>query len=459
MRICSRHIIFFILGILPVFGRAQTTLRLKNCIETAVENNLQAQLSSNSISSAEINYIQKKFDFLPSINANIPINKSFGKSADIYTQQIALSPWTSNPSLIATFTAFKGFSKWSELKNAEYGLLASKYSLENLKNDIRINTALAFFQVVFAEENLKIAQNRKALLTKQLEKAQHQFEAGAITEGDVFTVKSQLATESVNLITQENTYNRALLDLILSMNLNPQQSYEIEQPLIGEIEGIEAIPNLEDIYAEAKLSNPGIRNQEFKALSAKYAIISARAAFMPTLNISFGLASFYSSNARDQIGYRVNSQGFPEIVYGDRKPVMTQFNSNFSQTMSISLNVPIFNRYLNRQNYLTSKLNLENALLNVQITQNDLFKSIQQAHLDAKAASAKYEATLIQLESLREAYRYAEAKQNAGLMDFYTFIDVLNNLTKAEVDLVQARYDFVLKRKILDLYQGKELSF
>ncbi len=459
MKIRFHHILLFSLFSIPLLSTAQTTLRLRNCIETAVENNLQAQLSSNSINSAEITLLQKKFDFLPSVNANLPINKSFGKSADIYTQQIAISPWTSNPSLIASFTAFKGLSKWSGLKNAEYSLMASQYSLEDLKNDIRINTALAFFQVVFAGENLKIARNRKEVLTKQLEKAQFQFEAGAVTEGDVYTVKAQVATEAVNVISQENAYNRALLDLVLSMNLDPAVSYEVEAPILMEFEGEQTIPSITSVFDEAKMSNPGIRKQEFQALAAKYAINTARASFMPTVNINFGMGSFYSSNARDRVGYGLDADGFPQIIYGDTKPILAQLETNFSQSMSISLNIPIFNRYLNRQSYLNSKLNYKNALLNVEITQNDLFKSIQQAHLDARAAMAKYEATEIQLESLNESFRYAEAKQNAGMLDFYTFIDILNNKTKAEVDLVQARYDFVLKRKILDLYQGKELSF
>lgn len=337
--------------------------------------------------------------------------------------------------------------------------MANQYSLKDLENDIRINTALAFFQVVFASENLKIARNRKEVLEKQLEKATHELEAGAKTEGDVYGVKAQLATESVNVISQENAYNRALLDLVLSMNLNPSANYEVEAPVLMEIEGSDDIPSIEAVFDEAKLSNPGIRKQEFQALAAKYSINGARAAFMPTVNINFGLGSFYSSNSRERAGFGLDPDGFPEIIYGNRIPVLTQLETNFSSSMSISLNIPIFNRYQNRQSYLNSKLNYQNALLNVEIEQNDLFKSIQQAHLDARAALAKFKATEIQLESLTETFRYAEAKQAAGLMDFYTFIDILNNKTKAEVDLIQAQYDFVLKRKILDLYQGKELSF
>ncbi|HEX2899859.1 MAG TPA: TolC family protein, partial [Bacteroidia bacterium] len=279
---------------------AQTSLTLEQCLQLAVENNVQVKISENTVTGSEISYIQKKFDFLPTVSMSLPLNKSFGNSADILTQQIAVSPWTSNPSLGASLVAFRGFSKWNELKNAQYTLSANQYSLEDLKNDIRLNTALAFFQVMFAADNLQIGRSRLELLEKQLTNVQKQFEAGAKAQGDVYALQSQLAGERVNAVTLQNNYDRSLLDLVLTLNLEPGGQYEIVRPnfIDATVEELEA---LDAVFQSARLSNPGVRQQEFRALAAKYAANSARAAYFPTLNVSFGLGTFYSSNAKETV--------------------------------------------------------------------------------------------------------------------------------------------------------------
>jgi outer membrane protein len=435
---------------------SQRSLTLDECLRIAVESNIQAKISQNSVESAQLTFIQKKFDFLPSVNGTLPVSKSFGTSLDPNLFIVAKSPWNATPGLTASINAFGGFVKWNNMRNAEQNLLATQYSLEDLKNDIRLNTALAFFQVVFATDNLKIAHDRLALLAQQLEKVQKEVAAGTKTEGDVYNVKAQVATEKVNLITQENNYNRNLLNLILSMNLDPAEEYTLVRPAI--MDAPEEVESLTTIFEEAKLNNPGIRKQQFSALAAKYAMYGARAPFMPTLGIGFALGSRYSSANRERIitGY-VN--GEPVIVQGDRVPLFTQFSDNFYQSMSLQLTIPIFSRFQPRQSYRIAKVNYQSALLNIQAEQIDLYKAVQQAYLDATAAKSKFLATQEQIESLNEAYRYAEAKYQAGLLDFYNYIEVLNNKTKAELESVEAQYDYLLKRKILDLYQGKSLGF
>jgi outer membrane protein len=439
-------------GLLP----AQRALTLEECLQLVVENNIQVKISENNVEGSEVTYVQRKFDFLPSAAMSLPVNKSFGNSADIFTQQIAVSPWTSNPSLSATIVAFRGFSKWNELKNAQYTLSASQYSLEDLKNDLRLNTAMAFFQVLFAADNLQIGQSRLELLEKQLANVQKQVDAGAKTQGDIYVLQSQLALERLNAVTQQNTYDRSLLDLILIMNLDPTQSYTVVRPAFMEV--VDELENINVVFQAARLNNPAVLQQEFRVLAAKYAVKTARAPYFPTLNVSYGIGSFYSSNAKNPIGYAL-VEGFPQIIYGPRIPMFDQFENNFNQMLSLNLTVPIFNRMLTRQNYLLSRLNHQNTELALRSEELELYKAIQQAHLDAKAADAKYAATEAQMESFKESLRYAQARYDAGILDFVAYLEVVNNNTRAEIERIQAQYDRVLKRKIIDLYQGKPLKF
>lgn len=440
-----------------VGGHAQTPLTLEGCLNRAVEANLQVQISAISVSSAEVTYIQRKFDFLPTVAANLPATKTFGKTADIFTNQIASSPWTSQSSLGATFTVFRGLSKWSELHNAEATLRANKYSLEDLKNDIRLNTAVAFFATMYAGDNLKIGKERLDLLEKQLDNLQHLVDAGTKTQGDLYSLQAQLATERMNAVNQQNAYDRSLLDLVLLLNMDPAEQYQIQRPELLDSE-VGELEDVNSIFQSARLTNPGVLKQEFAALAAKYAIRTAKAAYYPTFNVTFGLGSFFSTNTRRFLGYGY-VDNIPQAIFGARIPVFEQLGDNFSQSMSLSLTVPIFTRGLFRQNQKIAEFNHETAQLRVKSEELDLYRTVQQAHLDARAADARYAASQTQTESLTEALRYAQARYDAGMMDFVAYLEVLNNHTGAAVERSQAQYDRVLKRKILDIYQGKPLTF
>ena len=438
---------------------AQTHLSLPTCLETAVENNLSLRQTANNLTVSEVTVIQKKFAFLPSVAGGVSLSKSFGTSVDNFTQQIANSPLTGSPNLGASVALFQGMSKWNDLKAAQYSLEAADYSLEDLKNDIRLNVALAFFQVIFSEDQAKLAEERVALLGKQLEKAEAQLAAGVKTEGDVFAIRAQAATEKVNQVQQNNTYQRNLLNLLQAMNLDPMEPYILDRPDISAMETDPGLPSLESIRADAFANNPGLRARAMDALSKKYALSSTKATYYPTLSLSYGMGSFYSSNNRPVVRIDPGPNGTFIFVYGDPTPLDKQLSNNFGQNLSLNLNVPIFSNYNLKSAVVASRVRYENAILAEEIEGNDLFKAIQQAYWDYNAARAQLDATKEQIENVRKSYEYAELRHEAGMLDFYTLIDVLNTKTRAETSLFQARYDFVLKKKVVELYQGKTLQF
>lgn len=434
-------------------------LTLDQAMEIAVENNLSVQQQLNNLEVSEIQHIQRKFDFLPGVNASGSFNRAFGRSVDNFTQQIAESPITFTPSIGASLTLFQGFAKWNNLKNAANSLAADQYSLKDLKNDIRMNVALAFFQVIFATDNLALSVERLELLERQLERAEKQFAAGAITQGDVYSIKSQVATETVNKVQQTNALERARLDLLLSLNLDPQDNYDIQRPDVELMATALEIPAFEEVYGYASLNNPGIREKQLRILAQRHALNSARADFFPSVSLSYGAGTFYSSNARPIIGADTTPFGTPQPIYGDQFPLFEQLNDNFGHSISLSINIPIFNRLSTRQRFTNSRVAFNNAELALEIEEQDLYRAIQQAYQDARAAQASFAATQEQLVALTESYHYATQKFEAGLMDFYSYLEILNNKNRADRERIQAKYDLVLKIKILELYQGKDLRF
>lgn len=443
----------------PAVRAQSTSLDLAQCVNLAVQNNLSLRQGQNQVSLAEVNHLQQKYLFLPSVSGGLQVNQAFGTTVDNFTQQIANSPRTGSPNLGASMMLFQGFSRWHNLNASENRLKAAAYTQQDLENDIRLNTALAFFQVMFAQDQLALAQVRKTQLDQQVAKVDAQVQSGSKTQGDLFSVKAQLASENSAVVQAENTFARNLLDLLQVMNLDPEAGYTIQRFDINAVLPDSVLPPIADVLANAKAANPGIRAREMEALSTKYAVKAARSAFMPTLQLQYGLGSFYSSNSRPIIGFEPGPGGMIDVVYGDPIRLGPQLENNFGQSLSFNLNVPIFSNYSTRRNVIVAQLNEDNANIAIDLEVIELEKKIRLAHQDCRAAVAQRAAAREQVGSAQAAYTYAEARNEAGMLDFYSLLEVLNAKTRAESALIQAQYDLLLKSKVLDLYQGIPLQF
>ncbi len=345
------------------------------------------------------------------------------------------------------------------MKKAQADVEAAKYSLEDLRNDIRLNVALAYFQVIFSKDQISLVEERIELLNTQLKQTEKLLEAGVLTKGDVYTLKAQLATEKVNLVNNNNFYRQNLLNLILSMNADPNKDYELERPDIDDLMMQQGLTSVNSIFDQAIDYNPGLKSLKFQIAASEYQIRVNRASLFPTLSLSYGLRSFYSSSARPLLGFDQDPEQGLVPIYGDPNSISRQLGDNIGQAVGLSLNIPIFQNYLVRQNVRTSEINLENTILNYENEQNQLYQSILLAHQDAEAAYATFEATQEQILAADISFKFAQTRYDAGVIDFPTYLETLNNKTRAERELLQAKYDFILKTKILDLYQGKTLEF
>ncbi|HHG84040.1 MAG TPA: TolC family protein [Bacteroidetes bacterium] len=437
---------------------AQTPLSLEQCLEIAVASNLQVRQSGNSVSIEKINLIRRKFDFLPGLSSSISGSKNFGRTVDNFTQAIAQSPVTLNMNLGASLTIFRGFSKWNELRKAENSVKAAVYSLEDLKNDVRLNVALAFFQTIFARDNRAIAQNNRDLLARQVKRNQELVKAGKRTEGDLYGIEAEFATAKASLVTAQNSFESARLNLLLSLDLDPRENFELVRPDLERLVLGTEVRSPEAIFDYARQNNPAMREQEMRLLASKFAMQSARSVYFPTLSLNYGAYSFYSSNARPLDSLRF-VQGELHQFFGPTTPFNNQFSNNLSHGISLSLNIPIFSNWAFRQTYNNAQINYDNSILQYQSQKNELLRDVMQAWQDATAAQSQFSANQEKLISLQKSYEYAEKKYEVGLLDFYTLKEILNQKIRAELELNQAKYDYVLKRKVLDLYEGKEMRF
>jgi len=447
--------LLFLFLALGLSGFSQMDLSLGKCIDFALRNNIGLRQVQNQQKIAVLNQRQSMQDFLPDLNARVGFNRDFGSIVDNLALQRTSGRNSSNASLFSNLTLFSGLSKINTMKQRKAELKASEYAIDKTKNDLKLNVLLYFFQVIFDQENLEITENRKELISKQLEKTKKQLEAGLITKGALLVLQSQFSTESLNLLNQENLLSKDVLTLVQFLDLDPREKYQILSPVIQgvNIDGI--LPGIDQIYKSAIENMPEMKEQEMNILASEYALKVSRSYYYPSLSFSGSIASWYSSGNKEILGY---DPVFPFEAITEDISLGQQYSDNFYQAIALSLNIPIFNKYKTKQGIEISKINEHTTRLNYENQKNLLIKKIQLAYLDATSSYGRYQATQEQLKSVIESFNYADSKFSAGLIDFYTYLESLNNKTKAELEMVQSKYDYILKVKVLDLYQGKPLN-
>lgn len=443
-----RHWVLLLI-LLPALAGAQQNLTLEYCIQTALQNNLQVKQQVNTLETSRINVDQSKYNWTPTLNGSVSMYNGFGTNFDQFTfQRVNTTTTTSSMNLNSSVVLFEGFNKFFQLHQSEYQFKAAEYAVQKTRNNIQMTVALNFFQVVYDQQNLKIAQDRLTLLESQLDLGRKKLSAGTSTQGEVLNLEAQVANEKLNVINSETQLKKDLLTLIQSVDLDATIPYTISAPDIKGFTTTYLLPSLDAVYSHALENMPEMQEQRMNILASTYGLKSAKSDILPTLSLNASMGGNYSSNGI------LNPRTFK---YEDMD-YFGQIQENFSKSLSFSLQIPIFNRHSTTFNIRRQELALQNAELSYQNQKNALIKSIQQAYLDVQSARIQYDAAAEQVTALNLSFQNIKARYDLGLIDFYTYLETLNNKTKAELQMNQSLFNYILKTKILDLYQGKNIT-
>ena len=370
-------------------------------------------------------------------------------------------------------TLFNGFSLQNTLKQSQLNYLAGKSDLQKVKNDISLNVITSYLQVLYAKEQLNVADGRVAQATQQRDRVNRMVESGLMVRGNLLDATSQLSNEELSKITAENQLMTAKLTLTQLLQLPTPDGFEVEDPAVQI--PTSSITDLQpaQIYDLGLKSLPEIKAADTRVQSAEKGVSIAKASFYPRLTAFGQLSSFYSSSSKKFTGGDFNgflpngsiTSGGDTVLSPDfttrleDNPYKDQLDENYNKAFGLSLSIPIFNGLSSQSNVKRAKLNLENSRYAAQLTRNQVYQSIQQAHSDAIAAKKRYDATSKSLSAFEEAYQYSEKRFNAGLINSLEFLTANNNLTRTKVELLQAKYDYIFRLKVLDFYAGNPLTF
>ncbi len=465
--------ICFCLFVLSLTVQAQTVKRwsLQECIEYAIANNLQIAQNNLSVNQAENTLLQTKAGALPTLNGSANHTYNFGRRIDPFTNVFATNRVLSqNFSLSSNVNLISGLSNTQTILANQLSVIAARYNNDQLKNNISLQVTNAFLQIILADELLTIADNQLRLTREQSERGKLLYEAGRTAKGDFLQAEAQLANEELNVVTARNRLDLAKLTLAQLLSLESADEFDIVKPDFDKMP-IELPPyNARDLFTTAAERQPGILGAEYQLKSAERGLRAARGGYYPSLSLFGGIGTGYSELSRTAIGSTIQQQnlgtfqGQPiiidvEVPTYEKTPFHNQLNQNFNRTVGFSLNVPIFNGLRTRTQVSQQKIAVENARLQHQITKNQLRRDIQTAWFDARSSYERYQATQKSVNALQEAFSYIQQRYDVGMVNALEFNTSKNQLLSAKSNLAQARYEFILRVKVLDFYQGKPIVF
>lgn len=436
----KRVTLFLAILLTATWAKAQNEWTLERCIGYALENNIQVKQQELNVEQQSNNLLRSKLSLLPSISSSGSYSFNWGRFFDQNSiNWLDTRAESSSASIGASLSLFSGLQKQNTIKKGELDVQIANKNIEKLKNDISLNVAAAYLQILLDEENLEIAKQQLETTKQQLSKTKILVEAGSTTMSTYLELQAQEATEEVQLVTAESKLALSYLSLRQLLDLQGEQSFKIVNPNIAEPPTARTTQRVEDIFEQNAPARPEVAGAELQLKSAEKSLSIAKGALYPSLSLGGGSGTSFSS--------AITAQNFWE-----------QYKGNMSYYASVSLSIPIFNGWQTRTNVRNAKLAVRSAELEVQSVKNTLYKEIQQAETDAEAALRRYNASLKNVDALQESFRYTDQKFNIGMVSTTDYNLAKNNLTKAQSELVQAKYQYVFQTKILDFYKGLPLS-
>lgn len=428
---------------------AQGTWSLQKCIDYALQNNIQIKQQELNSKYYNNQLGQAKFNRLPNLNAGFQNNMNYGRTLGSDNTYLDINSNSTSGSLSSNVTIWNGFILKNSVKMAEMDLRASLEEMQKAKDDMMLNIAASYLEILFAEELQIVAEDLLKITQLQIDRTNKLVEAGSLAKGSLLEIEAQYAREELNVVNAQNRLQLAYLSLYQLLELPSTESFKIEKPVLPEVGANMSLLNSMDVFRNAVQLRPAVKGAEFKLESARQQLLIAKGNLMPTLSFGGNYYNFYN-----------NKYKYPDPPYGTGENIAfgDQMKSNERYGFGATLNIPIFNRYQARTGVSNSQIQLENSELALQNTKNLLRKEIEQAYTNALAAFKRYVANQKTVVSSKEAFRYTEEKFNVGMINSVEYNQSKNNLSAAQSDLLQAKYEYIFRTKILDFYNGKTIE-
>ncbi|MCS5489662.1 TolC family protein [Algoriphagus limi] len=417
---------------------------LETAVEIALENNLTLKRSQLNQIGNEANLLQRKGSRFPTLSTGASSGYRWGRSINPVTNLFETERIGNiNLSMNSNMTIFGAGRINNSVNQAKSDLEAGLYNIEATENTITLNIINLFINVVFNREQVKIAENQLKTTKEQLERTTKLVEAGSLPYSDQLDLEAQNATNESEVINAQNALRIAKLNLAQAMQIPFTEDFEVVEPALEFNESLMATENPTMIYNTAVEIMPEILAAQKNIESAEYGVKSAKGAFYPSLGVGANIFSNYVDRAAPG---------------QEPDPFRTQIENNLSQSVNLSLNIPIFTQFNNKSNLQRARVQRQLAEVAELEAKNQLRQDIETAYNQALAAERSYQASLTRVESLEESLRIAQQRFDLGAINSVDFQVAQVNYFNAQSDLLNAKYTYIFRVKVLDFYLGNPIN-
>jgi outer membrane protein len=418
------------------------TWSLTQCIDHALAHSITVKQSDNSLKKQSVQLSTARNQRLPDLSASASENVSFGRGLTSDNTYSRRNTATTSFSLNTSVPIFTGFRIPNNVRINRLNLLAAVADLEKAKNDIRVQVAQAYVQILYDMEISDVAHRQVSIDSVQVARLQALLDVGKASQVQLSQQKATLAKSQLTATQADNKRHLSLLALTQLLELPSPEGFSIVRPEVQDSVADESALTPDMIYYEAASFRPEIEAQNLRLNAANRNIAVAKAPLYPQLSFSAGLGSSY-----------YDTSGKPDDDFG------MQLRNNFSQHVGLSLTYSIFNRFQTRNAIRSARIDYQNQMLALEKTKKTLYKEIQQAYYNMVAAQQKLHSSSQARHSAADAFQLMSAKYELGNATITEFNESKNTYLKAESDLTQARYEYLFQHALILFYRGKELKF
>ena len=464
-------LLFFIL--LSLNGNAQEKWDLERCIREALDKNLTIKQTKLNKQGYDISGMQLRRERIPSLNVNSDFGFTVGRVVNPATNDFETENSLYQSIGVGTgVTLYTGGRVINSIKQNDIYVAAAAKDIQQSEEDISLSVALTFLNLIFAYENVKIAEDRVKLTEGQLDNMEKMILAGTRPEIDRYDILSQLAIDEQALITASNTVDVNILSLKQQMLMEPDYPLEIDLPEI-DVNTLSPLENetFESVYTAALNNQAKVMAAELRQEASELDINIARSQRLPTLSIGGNFGTNWSNFDKSPIGYTtlripqsgvyINGEpalleiesdiptGFEPVPYGD------QLDNNIGYGWGATLTIPILNNYAGQASVERAKINVINSSIQTEQIKQTLKTNIQNAITSAKAARKSLDAAEVSANAARIALKNADTKLGLGSLSNYDYLSARNRSDAAENNLLKARYDYYFQIQVIEYYMGR----
>lgn len=421
--------------------QAQEKWDLEKCISHAIENNLNIKQQEASKEQSAVELSTAKWSRLPDLNGGASHSFNFGRSIQADNTYKSLNTQNTSFNLNTSIPLFTGLKITNNIALAKLNLKAATEDLNKAKEDISIQVASAYLQVLFNEELAQVAHIQVELSKEMLVQKEEYFKNGKASEAEWLEAKSRVAQDQLSAVQADNNYKLSLLDLSQLLELPSPENFSIVSPTAEMEEYMESISSPADIYNQAILFKPSIKAAQYRLEGAAKSIKIAKSAYFPQLSFGAGLSTNY---------YKV--AGMKNSLFG------SQLRDNFSQYLGFQLTIPIFDRFGTRNQVRSARIQQNTLNWQLEDSKKALYKEIQQAYYNALGAESRYQSSITADKAAEASFNLMKEKYAEGKANATEYNESRTSWMKAISEKLQAKYDYIFRTKILDFYKGVPLT-